>query len=93
MEDAAPPVAATRVGLDSTMADVIDDRGACRAIVEVIEAADPEAAHAFRTNTTWSERRELGESPFMHRVPTRSAGSRSVSPSCRRSARGAMVDV
>jgi alpha-L-rhamnosidase len=69
VEDAAAPVAATRIGLDSTLADVIDDREAYRAIVEVLEAADPEVAHAFRTNTTWSERRELGDALFMHAGP------------------------
>jgi alpha-L-rhamnosidase len=35
----------------------------------VLEAAKPEAAHAFRTNTKWSERRELDEALFMHAGP------------------------
>jgi alpha-L-rhamnosidase len=69
MEDAAPPLAATRVGLESTLAEVIDDREAYRAIVEVLEAENPEAAQAFRTHTKWSTRRELGEALFMHAGP------------------------
>jgi len=69
VEDAAQPSAASRVGLDSTLAAVIDDLDAYRAIAEVLEAANPESAHAFRTNTKWSERRELGEALFMHAGP------------------------
>ena len=69
VEDAAPPVAATRVGLDSTLAAVIDDREAYRAILEVLEAAKPEAAHAFRTNTSGPSGRELGEAIFQQAGP------------------------
>ena len=69
VEDAAPAAAATRIGLDSTLAAVIDDLEAYAAIGQVLEAADPEAAHAFRTNTKWSDGRELGEALFMHAGP------------------------
>ena len=69
VEDAAPAAAATRIGLDSTLAAVIDDLEAYAAIGQVLEAANPEAAHAFRTNTKWSDGRELGEALFMHAGP------------------------
>jgi alpha-L-rhamnosidase len=60
---------AARVGLESTLAEIIDDLEAYQAIGEVLEAADPEAARAFRTTTRWSPGRELGEALFMHAGP------------------------
>ncbi|MGN6219755.1 MAG: family 78 glycoside hydrolase catalytic domain [Microbacterium sp.] len=67
--DAAPPASPSRIGMESTLADVIDDLEAYRAIGTVLEAADPDAAHAFRTTTRWSDRRELGEALFMFAGP------------------------
>ncbi|MFC8680320.1 family 78 glycoside hydrolase catalytic domain [Microbacterium ureisolvens] len=67
--DAAPAVAASRIGMDSTLAAVIDDLEAYEAIAGVLEAVDPEKAHAFRTNTKWSSGRELGEALAMHAGP------------------------
>jgi alpha-L-rhamnosidase len=61
--------AASRVGLDSTLAAVIDDPEAYQAIGQVLDAVDPAAAHSFRTNTRWSASRELGEALFMHAAP------------------------
>jgi len=69
MVDAAPPASPSRIGLDSTLAAVIDDLEAYRAIGDVLEAANPEAADAFRTTTRWSDGRELGEALFMHAGP------------------------
>ncbi|GAA5202912.1 alpha-L-rhamnosidase [Microbacterium jejuense] len=67
--DAAPPASSSRIGMDSTLAAVIDDLDAYRAIGTALEAANPEAAHAFRTTTRWSDRRELGEALFMFAGP------------------------
>ena len=67
--DTAPAAAASRIGLDSTLAAVIDDLEAYEAIGQVLEASSPEAAHGFRTHTKWSEARELGEALFMHAGP------------------------
>jgi len=67
--DAAPPASPSRIGMESTLADVIDDLEAYRAIGTVLEAADPGAAHAFRTTTRWSDGRELGEALFMFAGP------------------------
>ena len=67
--DAAPPASTSRIGMESTLADVIDDLEAYRAIGTVLEAADPDAAHAFRTTTRWSDGRELGEALFMFAGP------------------------
>ncbi len=67
--DAAPPASPSRIGMESTLADVIDDLEAYRAIGTALEAADPDAAHAFRTTTRWSDRRELGEALFMFAGP------------------------
>ena len=69
MTDAAPAAPASRIGLDSTLAAVIDDLEAYEAVGRVLEAVDPEKAHAFRTHTRWSSRRELGEALFMHAGP------------------------
>lgn len=69
MTDAAPAAPASRIGLDSTLAAVIDDLEAYEAVGGVLEAVDPEKAHAFRTHTRWSSRRELGEALFMHAGP------------------------
>ena len=60
--DAAPealPLA--QVGLDSSLAAVIDDPEAYRLILEVLEAGKPVAAHAFQANTQWKPGRDLGE--------------------------------
>ncbi|MBW9094357.1 family 78 glycoside hydrolase catalytic domain [Microbacterium jejuense] len=67
--DAAPPASSSRIGLDSTLAAVIDDPEAYQTIGAALEAADPEAAHAFRTITRWSDGRELGEALFMFAGP------------------------
>ncbi|TQM23632.1 alpha-L-rhamnosidase [Microbacterium kyungheense] len=67
--DAAPPASTSAIGLDSTLAAVIDDLEAYQAIATVLEAADPDAAHAFRTTTRWSDGRELGEALFMFAGP------------------------
>lgn len=63
--DLAEPVAPGRVGLDSSLADVIDDPEAYRAVLEVLGAESPEAAERFRTTTKWVPGRELGEALFM----------------------------
>ncbi|MFB7894495.1 family 78 glycoside hydrolase catalytic domain [Microbacterium sp. NPDC056044] len=65
----ARAAAASRIGMDSTLAAVIDDPEAYEAIGEVLEASSPEAAHGFRTHTKWSDARELGEALFMHAGP------------------------
>jgi alpha-L-rhamnosidase len=67
--DAAAPASPSRIGLDSTLAAVIDDPEAYQAIGTALEAANPEAAHAFRTTTRWSDGRELGEALFMFAGP------------------------
>ncbi|MFE5408984.1 family 78 glycoside hydrolase catalytic domain [Microbacterium sp. NPDC056569] len=67
--DTAPAVPASRIGMDSTLAAVIDDLEAYEAIVQVLEASSPAGAHGFRTQTKWSDARELGEALFMHAGP------------------------
>jgi alpha-L-rhamnosidase len=67
--DPAPAAPASRIGMDSTLAAVIDDLEAYEAIGQVLEASSPEAAHGFRTHTKWSDARELGEALFMHAGP------------------------
>ncbi|MFT3797457.1 family 78 glycoside hydrolase catalytic domain [Microbacterium sp.] len=58
----APPPAPAPVGLESSLAAVIDDPEAYAAIAAVLEAADPQAAHDFRTATIWTAQRPLGKS-------------------------------
>lgn len=61
-----PPV---EVGLHSSLAAIIDDPEAYRAVLEVLEAERPEQAEAFRANTAWVHGRELGEALTMHASP------------------------
>lgn len=63
--DVAEQVAPARVGLDSSLADVIDDSEAYRAVLDVLGADSPDAAERFRTTTKWVPGRELGEALFM----------------------------
>ena len=69
--DVAEPVATSRVGLDSSLADVIDDPEAYRAVLDVLGADSPEAAERFRTTTKWVPGRELGEALLMVARPDR----------------------
>ena len=55
---AEPPA---QVGLESSLAAVIDDPEAYRVILEVLEAGKPTAADWFRTTTQWMPGRDLGE--------------------------------
>lgn len=63
---AVPPA---QVGLDSSLAAVIDDPEAYDAIVRLLEADAPAAADAFRTTTKWTEGRDLGEALFFQAGP------------------------
>lgn len=66
--ETAPP---RRVGLDSSLSDVIDDPEAYRAVLDVLGAESSEAAERFRTTTKWVPGRELGEALFMVAGPDR----------------------
>jgi alpha-L-rhamnosidase len=57
----ASPGAPGRVGFESSLAVIIDDRDAYQAIVEVLEELRPAAAEDFRTSTEWGERVSLSE--------------------------------
>ena len=87
--DAAPATTPpASVGLDSSLAAVIDDPEAYRVILEVLEAGKPDAAHAFRTKTQWKPGRDLGEAIFQPDRPGAAArGRASDSRSCRPLAR------
>ncbi|WP_194410372.1 family 78 glycoside hydrolase catalytic domain [Microbacterium cremeum] len=63
--DSTQPTAPQRVGLDSSLADVIDDPEAYRAVLDAIGAENPEAAEMFRSTTKWGPGRELGDALFM----------------------------
>ena len=65
---AATPLPA-HVGLDSSLATVIDDPEAYRVILEALEAGKPAAARSFRTNTQWKRGRDLGEAIFQQTGP------------------------
>lgn len=68
--DAAPPLTPpAHVGLDSSLAAVIDDTEAYKVIVDALEAGKPAAAHAFRTTTQWIPGRDLGEAIFQQTGP------------------------
>ena len=68
--DAAPAVAPpAHVGLDSSLAAVIDDDEAYRLVLTMLEAERPAAAHAFKTNTQWKPGRDLGEAIFQQTGP------------------------
>ncbi|WP_345800592.1 family 78 glycoside hydrolase catalytic domain [Microbacterium sp. AZCO] len=67
--DQATPATPAPIGLDSSLADVIDDPEAYRAIVEVLEEGKPAAALAFRTKTEWIPGRELSEAIFHQTGP------------------------
>lgn len=53
---AAPPAL---LGLDASLADVIDDPRAYRALIDTLAAADPGRAEAVRAGTTWGRGRPL----------------------------------
>ena len=57
------------VGLDSSLAAVIDDPEAYRVVLDVLEAGKPAAAHAFKTTTQWKPGRDLGEAIFQQTGP------------------------
>ena len=68
--DAAPAaLPPAHVGFDSSLAAVIDDPEAYRAILDVLEAEKPAAAHAFKTTTQFKPGRELGEAIFNQTGP------------------------
>ncbi|QIG39309.1 family 78 glycoside hydrolase catalytic domain [Microbacterium sp. 4R-513] len=46
-------------GLSASLADVIDDPRAYRAVLDTLAAADPERAEAVRTDTVWGANRPL----------------------------------
>jgi alpha-L-rhamnosidase len=66
-EPASPPP--SHVGLDSSLAAVIDDPEAYRLVVDVLEAGKPDAARTFRTTTQWKPGRDLGEAIFQQTGP------------------------
>ncbi|MFH8251412.1 family 78 glycoside hydrolase catalytic domain [Microbacterium sp. B2969] len=59
--DAATPAPPAHVGLDSSLAAVIDDAEAYQAILDLLETGKPAAATAFRRTMEWLPGRELGE--------------------------------
>ncbi|MGX5682672.1 family 78 glycoside hydrolase catalytic domain [Schumannella luteola] len=61
-EEAPVPERTTPLGLDSSVAAIIDDERAYRAVVDAIAAIDPDRAATFRTETVWAERRSLRQS-------------------------------
>jgi alpha-L-rhamnosidase len=65
--DASEPPAA--VGLESSLAAIIDDPEAYRAVLDLLGAERPDEAEAFRSRTKWVAGRELGEALFMHAGP------------------------
>jgi alpha-L-rhamnosidase len=68
--DAAPAVTPpAHVGLDSSLAAVIDDDEAYRLVLTMLETERPAAAHAFKTNTQWKPGRDLGEAIFQQTGP------------------------
>ncbi|GAA1974839.1 alpha-L-rhamnosidase [Microbacterium pumilum] len=68
--DADQPAALpAHVGLDSTLAAVIDDPEAYRVILTALEAGKPTAAQSFRTTTQWKPGRDLGEAIFQQTGP------------------------
>jgi alpha-L-rhamnosidase len=60
--DSAPASPPSTVGLQSSLAAIVDDPEAYAAVLAVLEAGKPEAAAAIRTKTQWLDGRELGES-------------------------------
>lgn len=69
VEDVPPSAPPARVGLDSSLAAVVDDPEAYAAVIRLLEAEKPDEAEAFRTTTKWTPGRELGEALFMHAGP------------------------
>ena len=63
---AAPPAT---VGLDSSLAAVIDDPEAYAAVLELLDESKPSAALVLRTTTKWMPGRDLGETLFQHTGP------------------------
>ena len=85
---AAGAVPPAHVGLESSLAAVIDDPEAYGVILDVLEAGKPAAAHAFRTTTQWMPGRDLGEAHLpADRSGAAAAPSRIDSRICRRLAR------
>jgi alpha-L-rhamnosidase len=68
-DDGALPVPPTEVGLDSSLAAIIDDPEAYAAVLATIEAESPESANAVRTTTKWMPGRHLGQALFQHAGP------------------------
>jgi alpha-L-rhamnosidase len=61
VSDASAGSAPGEVGLDSSLAAIIDDPEAYRLVLDVLAEDKPEAAERIRTTTKWAEGRNLGE--------------------------------
>ena len=60
--DVRPVSPPATVGLESSLAAIVDDPEAHSIVLDVLQAAKPEAAEAIRTKTEWLAGRDLGES-------------------------------
>ncbi|MCI2957101.1 glycoside hydrolase family 78 protein [Agromyces atrinae] len=61
VDDTVVVVPPASVSLQSSLAQIVDDPAAYRAVLDVLEARKPEAAEALRLRTPWLPDRDLGE--------------------------------